>query len=125
MQILWIDDEPSRYEILMREINNWKNCPPIDIVFAHGFEQINHYLKYHTWDVILLDADMPLMCGTEVAKEFLRERNIPVIVISTNPVKVQHILDTLNEYETPCVAASITTPSAIVNILRSINASLS
>lgn len=106
----------------MKEVSHWANRPLISIVFAHGHEQINHYLTTESgnWDVVLLDGDMPLMSGVDVAQQFLSVRNIPVIIVSMNPFKVQQMLEILQEYETPCVAASITNPHLIVDELRRI-----
>lgn len=116
-RILWIDDEPNSYKI----IANHMAMDSIDIYFAHGFDQINHYLNngFH-WDVVLLDGDMPLMNGVDVARDFLRERGIPVIIVSMNPGKVAEICCILSEYETPHYVASITDPVKLCDTISSI-----
>jgi hypothetical protein len=60
MRVLWIDDEPSRYKILIKAADavaidreaalgyRLTPCAREDIVFAHGFDQINHYLTCGT-----------------------------------------------------------------------------
>lgn len=116
-RILWIDDEPSRYKI----IANHMAMDSVDIYFAHGFDQIKHYLNngFH-WDVVLLDGDMPLMNGVDVARDFLCERSIPVIIVSMNPGKVAEICSILSEYETPYYVASITDSVKLCDTISSI-----
>lgn len=104
-RILWIDDEPSRYRIIAKQMV----MDSIDVCFAHGWDQINHYLNNgFRWDMVLLDGDMPLMNGVLVARDFLCERSIPVIIVSMNPGKVSEISAILTEYEVPFFVAPIT-----------------
>ena len=79
--ILWIDDDPHRFSKLADVTDTL-------VFFAHGFDQINHYLNKcgYKFDLIILDHDMPMMDGTSVCQEFLLERNIPVVLCSNNPV---------------------------------------
>jgi len=78
--ILWIDDEPLRFEKLKGEKD-------LRVFFAHGFDQVNHYLNNSNvkFDLIILDHDMPQMDGMQVCQEFLLERNIPIVLCSMNP----------------------------------------
>lgn len=93
----------------------------IDVYFAHGWDQINHYLNNgFIWDVVLLDGDMPLMSGVTVARDFLCERSIPVIIVSMNPGKVAKISSILSEYEVPFLVAPITDPTKLCGAITSI-----
>lgn len=115
MRILWIDDEPSRYRILASRTNMWDH----QVMFAHGYDQIKHYLANDTIDIVFLDGDMPQMDGRDVAREFLRERNIPVVIISANEGKAQEMANILTEYATPHRVAPITLPQALVQVIQS------
>lgn len=82
-RILWIDDQPIRYQPL----RNWATYNDVEIIFAHGFDQINYYLRSSdiSWDAVILDHDMPMMDGKAVIKEFFPEMlNIPVFLCSAN-----------------------------------------
>lgn len=116
-RILWIDDEPSRFKILAKhlDIENW------DIYFAHGFDQINHYLNNgFSWHCVLLDGDMNLMSGVDVARDFLCERSIPIIIVSMNPDKVAQIAAILDDYQTPHYIAPITNGAILATKIREI-----
>ena len=122
MRILWIDDEPSRWQILQRALLTGtylrKHIAVEDVVFAHGHNQINHYLNNDMhWDYVLLDGDMPLMSGVDVAQTFLAERNIPVIIVTMNPDKAKQMAGIFDDYEMPYVFAPITNPELIVRAL--------
>lgn len=80
-EVLFIDDQPSRYAALHPQVHKLAR-----ITFAHGFDQINHYLNWSDikWDLILLDMDMPLFSGRDVSKCFLRDCKIPIIIVSLN-----------------------------------------
>ena len=74
--VLWIDDAPSRFSVL-----DGKLPADVCVVFAHGFDQINYYLRYSgiNFSLVILDHDMPAMSGTEVLAEFgeeLRFKNV-------------------------------------------------
>ena len=125
--ILWIDDEPTRWAVLRNAIINSIHCTTISMAiplsgetvrFAHGYDQIEHYLTCGIrWDCILLDGDMPLMSGPDVCEKFLIERNIPVIIVSMNPSKVDLMKFMLEEYAVKVYVAPITNPYKISQIL--------
>jgi len=92
--VLWIDDDPNRFSKLANEKD-------ILVFFAHGFEQINHYLNKSgiKFDLIILDHDMPLMDGMSVCREFLWEKNIPLVLCSMNPSGRSNQLWFLTQYD--------------------------
>ncbi len=79
--ILWIDDEPLRSKVLGLNTDQ-----DVLIVFAHGYDEIYYALNLMgiKWDLVILDHDMPRMNGQSVVRTFLAERNIPVVLCSTN-----------------------------------------
>lgn len=121
MRILWIDDEPGRWSILQKALLSrtyfHKQIAVEDVTFAHGYEQIKHYLNFMEWDYILLDGDMPLMSGPDVVDIFLCERNIPVIIVSMNTDKAKQMAGLLEEYQVPVTIAPISNPQLIVKAL--------
>lgn len=136
MRILWIDDEPRRAGKLFqaqrdyceqrRSMKTGGNMLPFfmpqDITFAHGKDQVD-YCLFHVvnWDVILLDADMPLYSGIEVAKEYLIYLRIPVIIVSANIAATVEIAGILSEHNVVYYPAPITMPNTIVDLLYQIN----
>jgi len=94
-KILWIDDEPKRFSKL-------SELEDIEVIFAHGREQIDYYLKASkiNFDLIILDHDMPLMNGVDVCNEFLIEKNIQVILCSMNIYGAENQARILSQYDT-------------------------
>lgn len=79
LNILFIDDEPIRAWPLVEAGH--------DVRIAHGFEQIDFYLRRcpgYKPDVICLDHDMPLMNGYAVAEAFLWNQAVPIVIHSMN-----------------------------------------
>lgn len=116
MNILWIDDEPSRFNSLKKVMNE---IDTHTTWFAHGNEQIHYYLNCGIkFDFVLLDHDMPLMDGYKVAKNFLCEKNIPVIIVSNNGPAAKSIAAILTDYATLNFLAPITNPELIRSTIR-------
>ena len=116
MKVLMIDDEPSREKILRN--HGLLNC---DITIALGFDQLEFYLDggLHSFDLILLDHDMrDQINGYDVCEQFLIERNIPVIIISTNEPASKRMLGLLEEYGVDAVYAPITRPADLIQEIR-------
>ncbi len=111
MKILMIDDIPGRIGIL-------RNSGLIghDIYIALGFSQIDYYMQYnYDFDLVLLDHDMmDHMNGFEVCQQFLINKTIPVIIISTNEPASNRMLSLLEEYEVECFYRPIIRPLEIV-----------
>ena len=96
MNILWIDDDPRRFAKLHPEVRVQCN-----VFFAHGFEQINHYLNHSgkLFHLIICDHDMPLMDGMAVVKKFFEHGTpfcSPLALCSNNPAGRKNMLDYLN-----------------------------
>ncbi len=116
-RILWIDDEPVRYRVL---INNWDKEEELpEVVFAHGADQIEHALQHmQKFDLILLDHDMPLLSGPEVVKQYLVELSTPVIIVSMNRDGAAAMKAELQEAMTPVQYCSITNGKRLVAIIK-------
>ena len=109
--ILWIDDQPSR-------ANQVTFPPDVMVIFAHGFEQVKYYLSLSiTWELILLDHDMPLMNGWDVCVHCLIQKSYPVVIVSCNIPASDRMLTLLNEYEVPCTYCPITDPTSLRDLV--------
>jgi DNA-binding NarL/FixJ family response regulator len=97
MNILLIDDEPVRMK------DRIPACYFPSLYVAHGTDQVSWYLKDSgiKFDIVLLDHDMPLCNGLDIATYFLIERNIPVVVHSMNSYGAEKIVNQLNDYAVP------------------------
>jgi len=98
MKFLCIDDEPIRFDKLAKTADCFVTDRP---------EVVEFYLKAYDFDAVLLDHDMPLWTGVEVARLHLIERGIPVIVHSANDVGANNIMLLLREYAVPCYRLSV------------------
>lgn len=100
--ILWIDDQPIRF-FYIKDLKN------VNVYFAHGYNQIKHYIDYSSidWDLIILDHDMPLMDGIQVINEFLLDKNIQIILCSNNEEARKRQFNLLNKYCIPVVQCDV------------------
>lgn len=120
MRILWIDDEPIRYNKLSEALKG----KDIEVIFAHGAEQIQYYMDRRDvgdmdFNLVLLDHDMPLMNGQEVCKEFLAERGMDVVIVSTNVDGTKDMIAILTESAVRVQWVPITYPDLLASeILR-------
>ena len=120
MNILMIDDEPGRWLLVRRELElAGIDVRRIGLYSAHGFEQVKYYLEDSNveFDLVLLDHDMPLMNGYDVAHQFLIQRDIDVVVISNNEPASRRILALLEEYEVWCARACIANHELITELV--------
>ncbi len=99
MFILCIDDEPIRY----RELSKIFSDDNHHFLFTCRFEDVQEYLILygHKIAAVLLDHDMPGHGGVFFA-HILKEKNFPVICVSTNPSGAANIAAILTDYEVPC-----------------------
>ena len=98
MRLLCIDDEPIRFN---------KLASAADCFVTDRPEVVEFYLNAYDFDAVLLDHDMPLWTGVEVARLHLIERGIPVIVHSANNVGADNIMLLLEEYAVPCYRLNV------------------
>lgn len=92
MRVLIIDDDPVRAIPVLKAGH--------DVKIAHGFDQIDFWLKCKHWypEIICLDHDMPQMPGLEVVGHFVDELWWRTVRIwSCNhiaaPIMKDHLLD--------------------------------
>jgi DNA-binding response OmpR family regulator len=89
MNALLIDDTPTRALYLPQ---GW------DYRIAHGYDQVDFWLKHWPIDIVLLDHDMPLLCGAQVATMFRFElARYPIVVLSQNEYGAKQIVAELEE----------------------------
>ncbi len=121
--ILQIDDDPDDHLLLEETIT--KIDPQIQVLHAYSGDDailtLNQLEKQnHLPDLILLDMNMPMKCGDEVAKEISGTstwKKIPIILISTAAdAAVSSLL------ENNCIAV-VAKPSSLLDleqVLRSV-----
>lgn len=102
MKLLCIDDEPIRFEKLIGFCDCFVTDRP---------EVVSFYLNSYDFDAVLLDHDMPLWTGVEVARLHLIERGIPVVVHSANEAGAENIMRLLEEYAVPCYRLNVLSAS--------------
>jgi|14BtaG_2_1085337.scaffolds.fasta_scaffold01378_10 CheY-like chemotaxis protein len=98
MRLLCIDDEPIRFA----KLASFADCFVTDRP-----EVVSFYLKAYDFDAVLLDHDMPLWTGVEVARNHLIWRGIPVVVHSANEDGAKAIMRLLEEYAVPCYRLNV------------------
>jgi len=105
--VLWIDDEPYRYRKVREIIEESSLGVKITLVFAHGREQVEHYLEGCSTegDLVILDHDMPLFNGMKVVEEFLVFKNIPVLLCSNNWAAREEQKKKLREFGVPATVS--------------------
>lgn len=101
MRILFVDDEPIRARNLMKAGH--------DVYVTHHPDAVELYLATKTFDLVCLDHDMPIRDGMFMVEEFFKQRNIPVVVHSTNGAAAARMVATLEEYAVPTLRHDITT----------------
>ena len=99
MKILWIDDEPHRFDRL--------KPTKLSVVFAHGQAEIDQYFNSGIkFDGMILDHDMPKMNGMDVLKTFILTKQnllnpIPIVLCSANNTARVEMLNLLKEISYP------------------------
>ena len=89
MKLLVVDDNPINQKLLFFSLKK-----EFDIELAsNGLEAVN-ILDRHSFDVVLMDLMMPIMDGAEATLRIresahLRNRNIPIILLTTNDLEVE------------------------------------
>ena len=87
--ILVIDDDSDDYEIVCEAVKAID--PSITVKFLDRFEDCSKY-QGHTFDIVLLDINMPYRDGFDWLKEIRRQgrTNLPVIMYtnSANPANI-------------------------------------
>ena len=116
LRLLCIDDEPIRFVKLAKTEDRYVTDRP---------EVVEFYLKAYDFDAVLLDHDMPLWTGLDVARLHLIERGIPVIVHSANDVGARNIMLLLEEYAVPCFRWNVLENNWAGGIVRIVEVALS
>lgn len=114
MKLLCIDDEPIRFSKLAKLADCYVTDQPAVVAF---------YLNAYSFDAVLLDHDMPLWTGLDVANAHLIERGTPVIVHSANDVGANNIMLLLQDWAVPCFRWNILEDnweSSILDIIASL-----
>ncbi|KAI9487333.1 MAG: CheY-like superfamily [Benjaminiella poitrasii] len=84
IHILIVDDNPINLNILRKTLSVIMIGKIYHLEEAsNGFEALK-LIKQHSFDVVLLDIDMPLLNGIETSKEIRTFSSIPIIAITTN-----------------------------------------
>ena len=81
MQVVIVEDECTEAEILEKYLDKFAEENNLQIShsrFSNGKEMLEKY--QFTWDLILLDIEMPLMNGIEIARK-IREKDSEVTII--------------------------------------------
>jgi CheY-like chemotaxis protein len=76
--ILVADDNADNRE-MMQVLLGMKGY---DVIMAENGRQAVDVALADTPDLILLDLELPLLDGLEVARNLLRHRNVPIVVVS-------------------------------------------
>lgn len=84
INVLIVDDNPVNLGILKKyliyifdnKLNKLNEA-------CNGAEALD-LLKIHTFDLILLDIDMPILNGVETTKKIRETSSIPIIAVTTN-----------------------------------------
>lgn len=97
--ILCIDDEPRRYVRLAHHLRDGRYDQ--SVVVTCRAEEVKFYFRTATVIGVCLDFDMPFGSGESFARQFLTERNTPVVISSHNPSGAMRIMDLLTEFDTP------------------------
>lgn len=116
-QVLYIEDNPASYRLLEMVLFRFKG---IELIGARTAEQGIELAKKNQPDVIILDINLPGMCGVEALyrlREIEETKNIPAIALTaatteeniaqglkagfmqylTKPVQVNEMMDSLNK----------------------------
>lgn len=80
-RILTVDDEPINNKIIARIM---KDEPIYEIVPAGGGREALSLLEEQTFDLILLDVNMPDMDGIETLKQIKEKYNVPVVLTTSD-----------------------------------------
>ncbi len=120
-----VDDDAGDQELTRRALQD--GLPGADIRSVHdGVEALDYLLHRETYadpgtapapDLMLLDLNMPRMCGREMLERLNQDpslRRIPVIVLTTS----QQEADILRSYELGC-NSFITKPVSIDEFMES------
>ena len=92
-RVLVVDDEPMLRSLLQRAlINDGFDCSTAE----NGCEAAEKYSE-HPYDVVVTDLRMPIRNGHSFAREILRHRPRPVVVITTGIVEPQIMNDLMDQ----------------------------
>lgn len=95
--ILCIDDDPKRYEWIIKTNSDWT------ILVTCRLEEVEFYLHFYKnriWGVCL-DHDMPGPNGQYFAQHVLNEYSFPVVIVSNNIPGANKICEILDEWAVP------------------------
>ena len=94
-RILVVDDEPQIRRI-MRAVLIAKSC---EVTEAECGEDALKLIRTETYDLMLLDINMPSITGIEVCIEVRTSSNIPIIIMSAGEENKARALDAgANDY---------------------------
>jgi CheY-like chemotaxis protein len=99
--VLIVDDSPAVREILQLTLRTWGMIPTLA---ASGAEALAHLQKQTSFDIAVIDMQMPGMSGLALAKE-LRKRvaGLPIVMTSTLGVPMYAVADNRNVSDLPIV----------------------
>lgn len=83
-KILIVDDSQLIHSMYRLVLNRYVGCKIVDAM--NGLEALDILSRENTFDLIILDINMPVMNGIQFMEKIKKEniyRHIPVIVIST------------------------------------------
>ncbi len=87
MRLLAIDDNPINRAILLEQFSNWKLLSDAASNGEVGLQMMRQAAQDgRAYDAIVLDCQMPGMCGTEVAQAIRNDpqlRNTPIIMLTS------------------------------------------
>ena len=105
-KVLVIDDIPERHQIIREWLHFYHNVDREDVLSSYSYRQGIEALSIYSdkLDMIFLDHDFDFLVnedekdktGVDIAKFMIEhELNIPVTIISVNPVGAKNIENTL------------------------------
>jgi CheY-like chemotaxis protein len=108
--ILCIDDDPIRYRGLRQEIA--ARGLPLLVVHTCRQEDVVQYLDKLAGELVgvCLDHDMPFQDGQWFVRQYLQERNHPVVVVSHNTPMADSMAALLQDYEVPVIKVRAGSP---------------
>lgn len=92
-KILFVDDEPNVIHSLKRILRK----EPYQILWAYSGDEALHWLAQHTVDVVVSDAQMPGMSGTELLRRVSEKYPETIRIILTGNANIDMAIRAINE----------------------------